>query len=598
MKYIKEFANKYFAYFTYFYAHLRHRLLLTLALSLLVGVLDGFGLAMFLPLLQVADGQTIVDAEAMGNLRFLVDFLKALDVELNVYSVLLVILFFFILKGAAKFSESFYRVIVRQFFISKIRFDSIDELSQYSYKSFVLSDSGRIQNTLSGEVTRVAQTFHDYMAMAQAVVMVLVYVFLAILSNPAFAVLVAIGGLLSNLAYRQIYRRTKAASKRITNDGHRFQGLLIQKVAFFKYLKATGLIATFSAKLKDYIKRIEESNRKIGYYGSIVKAAREPLIVTVVVGVIMIQVTFFSQSIGVIILSLMFFYRSLTFVMVMQTSWNSFLTNSGALENMTEFIAELRAGRENYGHTEVADLRKAIELKDVSFRYGEKMVLSRINLRIEKNETVALVGQSGSGKTTLVNIISGLMPVEFGSMTFDGIETKEINLVSWQRQLGYITQEPVIFADTIFNNVTFWDERTVENSNRFWRALEKASIADFVRELPMQEDSNLGAGGILVSGGQKQRLSIARELYKNVSVLIMDEATSALDSGTEQEIQQNIAALKGEYTIIIVAHRLATVKTADRIVLMNNGEITDEGDFNSLLTSSEAFNRMVTLQEL
>jgi ABC-type multidrug transport system fused ATPase/permease subunit len=598
VEHLKKLIKKYLTHFSYFYVHLRYRLFLTLALSLMVAVLDGFGLAMFLPLLQVADGAGRVEAESLGHLRFLVDGLQSMGVALTLYSVLLVILVFFVFKGIAKFGEGYYKVIAGQYFIKQLRFDNVDKLSNYNYKAFVMADSGRIQNTLSGEVGRVAMAYTNYMAAVQAVVMVLMYVALAFLANPEFALLVAGGGFISNLVFRQVYQKTKAASLKVTHDGHTYQGLLIQQVAFFKYLKATGLIKSFSAKLKDYIARIEESNRKMGFYSALLTAVREPLVVLVVVVVIIVQVSYFSQNMAIIILSLMFFYRSLTYLINLQTNWNGFLTASGALENMTKFMRDLADHQECYGKQKFASFASTIELRKVSFAYGDKPVIKNINLTICKNETVAFVGESGSGKTTLVNLLAGLIPPTEGELYLDGKPSREIHIPSWRQRIGYITQEPVIFSDSVFNNITFWAEPTEINIARFWQALKKAAIADFVKQLPGQQNSYLGTGGILVSGGQKQRLSIARELYKDVDLLIMDEATSALDSETEQVIQENIDALRGHYTILIIAHRLATVKSADRIVLMKEGEIVDVGNFNSLLGSSALFSKMVALQEL
>jgi ABC-type multidrug transport system fused ATPase/permease subunit len=596
---LKAFIKKYFTHFSYFYTHLRHRLFIALLFSLVVAILDGFGLAMFLPLLQVADGGSSVDAEALGGLRFLIHSLQGMGITLSLTTVLLVILVFFSLKGIAKFVESYYKVIVRQHFVKKMRFDNVNMLANMQYKGFVLSDSGRIQNTLSGEVARVAQAYQHYMTTMQDVVMVLVYVALAILSNPGFALLVVGGGLLSNLLYKQVYSKTKAASKKMTHDGHIFQGLLIQQVAFFKYLKATGLIRNFAGRLKEYIVKIERSNKRIGFYASILNATREPLVVLVVVSVIIIQVTYFTKGIGLIMISLMFFYRSLTYLMNMQNYWNNFLANSGSLENMTAFMKEMNASQEKYGRIRLEYFRESIEFQSVTFGYSPpKKVLNNINLRIQKNETIAFVGESGSGKTTLVNVAAGLLPVQDGQVLIDGQPMTQLFTPSWQQRIGYITQEPVIFSDTVFNNITFWAEPSLENMKRFWTALEKAAIAGFVRQMPKQENTQLGASGVLVSGGQKQRLSIARELYKNVDILIMDEATSALDSETELAIQENIESLKGQYTILIIAHRLATVKSADRIVLMNQGAIAAEGVFEKLLNESTSFNKMVSLQEL
>lgn len=598
MNKLKKLVKKYLKHFSYFYTHLRHRVFFALALSLAVGALDGFGLAMFLPLLQMVDGQQSADPEAMGNLSFLLDGMEAVGLNFTLTTVLGVMLFFFVLKGIAKFCETYYKTIVQRYFIRNLRFENIDGLSNYSYKKFVMADVGRIQNTLSGEVIKVLSAYRGYFMSIQAGVMVLVYIVLAFLANPEFALLVVIGGGLSNLVYQKVYKNTKDASKKLTREAHQFQALLIQKVAFFKYLKATGLIRGYAEKLKKIIVETEVVTLKMGWYNSILAATKEPLIVLVVVAVILVQVNYFSQSLGLIILSLLFFYRSLTFLMNLQTQWNSFLSSSGSLNNMTEFMDELRADQDRNGTVNIKAFNDRLVLNNVSFNYGNTAVLQNINLTIRKNETVAFVGESGSGKTTLVNVMTGLVPVEHGEFHIDGIDSKALNITSYQQRIGYITQEPVIFSDSIFNNVTFWAPNTAENQARFWAALQKAAIDTFVKSLPDQERSLLGNNGILVSGGQKQRLSIARELYKNVDILIMDEATSALDSETEQSIQANIDLLKGQYTILIVAHRLATVKSADKVVLLTKGKIENMGSFDQLKTSSKIFERMVMLQEI
>lgn len=598
MNIIKKFIKRYLKHFSYFYIHLRYRIFVSLFLSLAVGTLDGFGLAMFLPLLQMVDGQEVADGESMGNMRFLVDGIEALGLNLNLVTILTVMLFFFVLKGIARFLEAYYKVILSRYFIKNLRFANINKLGNYSYKAFVMADVGRIQNTLSGEVGRVLNAYKSYFMSVQAGVMVLVYVFLAFLANPQFAILVAVGGGLSNLVYQRIYKKTKEASKKLTQGGHAFQALLIQKVSFFKYLKATGLMRVYAKKLKEIIVEVEEITRKMGWYNAILSSTKEPLVVMVVVVVIIIQVTYFSVSLGPIILSLLFFYRSLTFLMNLQTQWNAFLSASGSLENMTEFMQELSKAQEKHGVEKLTQFKKAIELKGVFFSYGSSSILRHLDLTIAKNETIAFVGESGSGKTTLVNLLAGLMPIDEGAFLIDGKNVDEIDIRSYQRRIGYITQEPVIFSDNIFNNVTFWAENTPANQSRFWEALRKASIDTFVQSLPDKENSRLGNNGILVSGGQKQRISIARELYKNIDILIMDEATSSLDSETERTIQENIDILKGKYTILIVAHRLATIKNADRVVLLKSGIIESTGSFDELKSTSKLFEKMVELQEI
>ena len=571
-----------------------------MVMSIGVGVLDGFGLAMFLPLLQLTDESSKATSKGLGNLSFLVDGFKAVGLELNLVSILLIMSLFFILKGGAQYINSLYGVTLRQFFIRTVRVRLSTSLTQMSYKAFVTSDAGRIQNTVSGEVGRISQAYESYFMTFQQVVMVVVYMLFAFFVDAQFAVLICIGGGLTNLVFRSIYKATKAASKRVTTGANSYQNLILQFVSNFKYLKATGFIKDYNKKLVENIIDIEESTRKVGVLGAIVGAVREPVLIIVVSAVIFIQVKLLNGSIGTIMVSLLFFYRALSALLQMQTAYNNFLGVSGSMENMTEFEKELNAAKEKQGTVTIDAFTKEIELKNAVFRYAEKSanILDDINLKIIKNQTIAFVGESGSGKTTLVNIIAGLMPVTSGQMTVDGVNAAVLNTDSFQRRIGYITQEPVVFNDTIFNNITLWGDPTPNNKKRFEYALEQASVISFIDNLPAREETMLGNSGINLSGGQKQRISIAREIYKSADILILDEATSALDSETEKAIQKGLEGLHGNYTILIVAHRLSTVKNADWIVVMEKGKIIAEGSFNELIITSPRFKKMVELQEV
>jgi ABC-type multidrug transport system fused ATPase/permease subunit len=424
-----------------------------------------------------------------------------------------------------------------------------------------------------------------------------VYIVLAFLANPQFALLVSLGGVISNLIFQTIYRRTKAISTQITVNAHEFQGLLIENISFFKYLKATAYSNLFADKLRAVVNRIEGGNLKIRYYGAILQAIREPISIGVVVVMILVQVTYFDQNFGLILLSLLFFYRSLTFLMAMQTWWNSFMNVSGSLENLSDFQKTLASDQESDGKLRFGHLGEKIELSNIGFSYGQRQILKSVDLEILRNKTYAFVGESGSGKTTLVNLLVGLMTPEEGRIYFDGIDSRELNVSSYQRRVGYITQDPVVFGDTIFNNVTLWSEDNPRNRERFWEVLEKAAISDFVAGLADREASVLGNNGINLSGGQKQRLSIARELYKDIDILVLDEATSSLDGETERLIQVNIEKLKGDLTILVVAHRLSTIKNADQIVMLDNGRIVERGTFDQLIDRSDKFKKSVALQD-
>ena len=595
----KKFIKKYFASFTYFYKYLRHRIFLMLMLSIFIGLLDGLGLTMFLPLLQMADGSASAGGEGLGNLDFVVNGINALGIELNIKAALLFLFVFFVLKGIVVYIASVYKVKINQFFVSTLRINLTTLFTKYSFKAFVTADVGRIQNSFTAEIARISMAYSNYSECIQQIVMVMVYLGFVFMVDWKFALLVCAGGLVSNLFFRGLFKKTKVQSAALTKNNSNFHGFIIQYITNFKYLKATGFLPTYARKLISGIKQIEQNNTQIGILNAQITALREPFMIGIVCLVILIQVTYLDGNLGAIMVSLLFFYRALTALMAFQSKYNSFLSASGALENIRDFEDDLKAHAESVGKTNLTSFQHHIVLKDLDFGYDvSDGVLKQINLSIQKNETIAFVGESGSGKTTLVNLVSGLLKPNAGHVLIDGIGHEELNVTSFQSRIGYISQDPVMFNDTIFNNVTFWAAPTEANQSRFWASLSKAALTDFIGTLPEQDQTLLGNNGINLSGGQKQRISIARELYKDIDILILDEATSALDSETEREIQENIDALKGTYTILIIAHRLATIKKADTIYLMDKGEIVSSGNFEKLVATSERFKRMVELQEI
>lgn len=600
MKNLKKILKKLLPSLAYFYGHLGYRLIILLVTSIFVGLLDGLGIAMFLPLLElVADPNAVASSEKLGNLSFILEILSWTGLSLNLTVVLVTMLIFFVLKGIATYIERLMRVLYQQYFIAKVRLDNVNALVDFSYHEFVKSDAGAIQNTMSGEAERVMQAFHAYSTLLQQMVMVLSYAFLAFLVNPEFSLYVVLGGFLTNLLFNKLYKKTKSISRDLVINNHDFQGYLIQAVAFFKYLKATATLASYAEFMRKMISQLKVNNTKMGKLNSIMMGLREPLMISIVVIIILIEVVVREGHLGSVILSLLFFYRGLTALTAVQTSYNRFLGVSGSLENMSNFLSDLRNKKEVRGNLNFSRFRSQLTLTNLSFAYNNHtLILDDINLNIQRNESVAFVGESGSGKTTLLNIISGLFQPTKGEYRIDNNKMSELNQRTVQARIGYITQDPVIFDDTVFNNVTLWAEKTEEHLQRFKAALKKAHIYEFVFSSQEKENIRLGNNGISLSGGQKQRISIARELYKEVDFIFMDEATSALDSETERNIQRNIDALKGEYTMIIIAHRLSTIKNVDKVVVLNNGKIDMIGSYEEVLKKSESFKQMVKLQEV
>ena len=240
--------------------------------------------------------------------------------------------------------------------------------------------------------------------------------------------------------------------------------------------------------------------------------------------------------------------------------------------------------------------RSSLNVQDVSFRFeqGERDIIDHVTLSIAKNSTVALVGTTGAGKTTLMDVLLGLLSPTSGVLLVDGAELTDSNLRDWMTQLGYVPQEIFLSDDTIRANIAYGLPSDLISHERVVRASTQAALHDFVLSLPLGYDTVVGDRGVRLSGGQRQRIGIARALYGEPGVLVFDEATSALDGVTEQAIMDAIRNLSGSKTIIMVAHRLSTVRFCDQIFFMEGGKITHQGTYDQLMESCPEFRAMAS----
>ncbi len=247
------------------------------------------------------------------------------------------------------------------------------------------------------------------------------------------------------------------------------------------------------------------------------------------------------------------------------------------------------------GADTLAPLRQTIEFRGVSFSYdGRGKVLDNINLTVRRGECLALVGTSGAGKTTLVNLVPRFFEVGEGQILLDGQDIREVTLASLRGQIAMVTQQTILFNDTVRNNIAYGEPDRPEGD--IIEAARAAHALDFIRQLPEGLDTIIGESGAKLSGGQQQRISIARALLKNSPILILDEATSSLDTESEREVQKALDNLMKNRTTLVIAHRLSTIRNADRILVMQNGRIVEEGNHEELLARQGLYQTLHHLQ--
>lgn len=261
-----------------------------------------------------------------------------------------------------------------------------------------------------------------------------------------------------------------------------------------------------------------------------------------------------------------------------------------SVDRIKEIMNGDKFKKESFGNKHIDKVNGDFEFKDVTFAYDEKKILDKINFKVKANSTVAFVGKSGAGKTTIFNLLCKLYNIDSGEITIDGININELDKDSIRGNITIINQSPYIFNLSIRDNLKLVKEDITEEE--MIEALKVACLDDFINTLPDKYDTVVGEGGVNLSGGQKQRLAIARALVQKTEIILFDEATSALDNETQKKIQEAINNMKGEYTILIIAHRFSTILNSDKIMVLDNGKITAEGTHEELLKKSKEYKKL------
>lgn len=267
---------------------------------------------------------------------------------------------------------------------------------------------------------------------------------------------------------------------------------------------------------------------------------------------------------------------------------------NAAAERVLEILEQENPITSKQGSVTKSIFEDKITIENITFSYENEPVLKNFSLNVPKGKTVALVGQSGSGKSTIANLLTRFYDVQNGSIKIDGTDIKDFNLQSLRGLMGLVTQDSILFNDTIKNNLLLGNENATDE--QIIDALKIANAYEFVKDLPEGINTNIGDSGNKLSGGQKQRLSIARAVLKNPPIMILDEATSALDTESERLVQQALENMMQNRTSVVIAHRLSTIQKADTIVVMQKGEIVEQGTHDELLNKNGMYSKLVQMQ--
>lgn len=511
---------------------------------------------------------------------------------------------FFILKGLLTALINYIKIRFIQY--------KYVELSGRLFSSYMLSPYTFHLNHNSSELLRnvIAETSHivygvltPLMHIALSAVTMLFVVSLLIFVEPVFSIVALAGlGLFSWLSMRFVKDKTTSYGKQEMREREVSNKAVLEGLSGIKDARVLGREESFLSRFKCSVKLMARAQFFIRMVQESIRPVFETVTVMGVLGLALF-LTAKDQSIESIIAVLALFaaatYRLMPTFNQLLTHITTFRYHIFSVTPVYNDIKELQNFTENPASekTEALSFKSTIKINALSYSYPNNDVkaLDNISILIPRGSAIALIGESGAGKTTLVDVLLGLLKPQEGSILVDNVDIFK-NTRGWQKCIGYIPQSIYLKDDSIKNNVAFGIAESEISDVAFWRAAEAAQLTEFIQRLPGKENTHIGEHGVRLSGGQRQRIGIARALYHNPQLLIIDEGTSALDNITETYVIDAINKLKGERTIIMIAHRLTTVQACDKLYIMENGKILDHGSYEELLKKSLKFQSMAMKQ--
>jgi subfamily B ATP-binding cassette protein MsbA len=511
---------------------------------------------------------------------------------------LVVVTFFF--KNIFNYLAMYFITFLRNGVLKDIRNDLYKKIIELPISYFSEKRKGDIMSRIGTDVLEIQHSFLSVLEMMVREPLTIIFTITAmLLISVKLTIFVFIFIPISGFLISLIGKSLKRKSDKVQREQGFFLSLIEETLGGLKIIKAFNAEKTFNNKFKKSTNRFFRYSNSLLNRTNMASPASEFLGITVIAvllyyggRLVLIEQTLDGED---FIAYMGLAYNILTPAKAISKASYRVKKGNAAAERVLEILETDNPLKDKTNAKKITSFAKKIKFDNISFKYEDEYVLKEFSLEVPKGKTVALVGQSGSGKSTLANLITRFYDVNKGSITIDGNDIKEITKQSLRNQLGIVTQEAVLFHDTIANNIAFGKNVSKEE------IIEAAKIAnahDFIMELPKGYETNIGDSGNKLSGGQKQRISIARAVLKNPPIMILDEATSALDTESEKLVQDALEKMMQNRTSIVIAHRLSTIKNADNIIVMQKGKIVEQGTHKELINKKGMYYNLVNMQNL
>jgi len=584
---------------------------LNIVFNILYAIFSALAFVSFIPMLDVLFKQTkevYIEPEYSGisNIReYLENYFNyyiSRQLETDISSTLIlvvgIVIFFFLMKNLFNYLALYNITFVKNGLLKNLRGKLYSKVISMPISYFLNKKKGDLMSRITADILEIQTSYLSILELMVREPLTILFTLIVMFTiSPELTLFVILFIPISGFIISIIGKKLRKDSKEVQQQQSNFLSMIDETISGQKVIKSFLSESFFNQKFDSVNEMLYKFSNKVINRKNLAGPFSEFMGI-LVIGVLLWfggKMVLINETISgtTFIVFMGLAYNILTPAKNLSKSFYSIKKGNAAAERVFEII-EFKPENDLNRDQLLEKFKDKIEFKNVDFSFGQSKILDKISFTIKKGQSVALVGSSGSGKTTIANLLNGFYNSDSGSISIDGMEISSITRESLYKNISIVTQESILFNDTIMNNIRIGDLDSTDED--IVNAAKEANAHEFILEQSEKYDTNIGDYGGKLSGGQKQRLTIARAMLKSPTILILDEATSSLDSESEKKIQDAIDKLMVDKTSLIIAHKFSTIKKCDKIILIDKGRILAEGTHDELINSNSSYKNMNELQ--
>jgi ATP-binding cassette, subfamily B, bacterial MsbA len=572
----------------------------TIPLIIILGVFasffEGLGISLFIPLLQSLSSESF---QSESN-SILVHVLHQLFINFSPNNRLIITAFCIVISILFKNCLTYSNTVLFAWLNSRIshqlRSRIFNQLLSISYSFLESNESGKLMNTLASETWRTCQALSALVGLIINLCTVSVFVVVLLLLSWQLTLLVSIFMVLISFCIQLVTRQVKNLGQQAVVSNSALATRMWEGLGGMKVIRAFGRETYEQERFDVASRKVRNTFLKLDVLSGVVSPLSEVLSAVLLVCILVIALLQDRTSLPTLLTFIFILYRLQPQVKQLDNARVGLIALGSAVEDVMFFLDTSDKPYIRSGCLPFTNLKQGIYFESVNFRYNpqDKPALQDISICIPQGKTTAIVGPSGAGKSTLIGLICRFYDVTSGEIFIDDRPLRELNLTDWRNQIAIVSQDVHIFSTTVLENIAYG--RLDATEEEIIEAAKLANAHTFISQLPEGYETKVGDRGVRLSGGQRQRIALARAIVRNPQILILDEATNSLDSISEHLIQEALSTLSQNRTVIVIAHRLSTIEQADRILVLNEGRVIEQGTLQQLLEHKGLFAQLYQLQ--